>query len=95
MAEQLSRNGAEIVGRTGDTSTGFHFTYRLGKTIGTATISPLAASNCGGYYTATGRAVASSRPEGIEDVEGKISIAEKWFRKDPTATQARLEIPSP
>jgi hypothetical protein len=37
---QLVANGAQILGQTGDARDGFHFEYKLEKSIGTLTISP-------------------------------------------------------
>jgi len=42
---QLVVNGAQILIQTGDANTGFHFEYKLGKSIGTLTISPLAQTS--------------------------------------------------
>ncbi|HEY6302884.1 MAG TPA: hypothetical protein VIX14_07435 [Terriglobales bacterium] len=41
VSAQLTENGAQILSR-GDPGSGFHFDYKLGKSIGTLTISPWA-----------------------------------------------------
>ena len=41
VAAQLVGNGARILSQIGVAQAGFHFDYKLGKTVGSVTISPL------------------------------------------------------
>lgn len=42
VSAQLLQNGAQILGTSGDPRSGFHFDYKLGKSVGTVRILPLA-----------------------------------------------------
>src|SRR3954447_14635209 len=42
VAAQLVGNGARVLSEGGDARAGFHFDYKLGKTVGSVTISPFA-----------------------------------------------------
>ena len=41
VAAQLVGNGARILSQIGEARAGFHFDYKLGKTVGSVTIAPL------------------------------------------------------
>jgi hypothetical protein len=84
MSAQLIRNRAEILSERGDPDSGFRFTYRLGKNLGTATIPPLTAK----HWTDHDRPL----PTGIEDVDFNITISEKWFPQEAATIQASLQI---
>ena len=45
VAAQLVGNGARILNQGGDARAGFHFDYKLGKTVGSVTISSLALTS--------------------------------------------------
>jgi len=88
MSAQLLQNGAQILSQTGNPSSGFHFTYRIGKTIGSATISPLITTE-GQYRTLEdGTRVQIPPPNGAQDMAANIVIEEKWFPKESTAQLA-------
>jgi hypothetical protein len=78
---QLVDNGALVISRNGDPHAGFQFEYRLGKSTGTVTLSPLSPHS-------TQR--NTPLPDGIADVTLKIAVAEKWFPKEADAMQASL-----
>jgi len=72
---QLVVNGAQILIQTGDANNGFHFEYKLGKSIGTLTISPLAQTSL--IHRATPLC------KGLVDVTARIEQTETWFPKEP------------
>ena len=71
---QLVANGAQILRQTGDVHDGFHFEYKLGKSIGTLTISPLAQTSL--IHRATPLC------KGLVDVTAHIEQTERWFPKE-------------
>jgi hypothetical protein len=82
VATQLVGNGARILGQGGDARAGFHFDYKLGKTVGSVTISPLELTP-----------LLSRRmplPNGMVDAHTSIEVAEKWFPKEPGLIQLRV-----
>lgn len=81
LAAQLTGNMAQILSRTGDARTGFHYNYRLGKSIGSVTISPIALNS--GIHRAT------PLPKCMVDVTAKVELAEEWYPKEQTAMRAR------
>jgi len=95
MSVRLLRSGAEILSQSGDPHTGFHVSYKIGKSIGSATISPFAQSTCAGFHTDGTPVGIRELGPGTEVLAGSIAITEKWFPKEPNATQARLEVSSP
>jgi len=82
VSAQLLHDGAQILSRSGDPRSGFHFDYKLGKSIGTVTISPLAITPLLHRRTPL--------PEGVADVTADIEIAEKWFPKEPATIQVSV-----
>jgi hypothetical protein len=82
LAAQLRLNGAQILNPSGDPRTGFHYDYRLGKSIGSVTISPVSLDS--------GIQRAMPLPKCIVDVATKVELAEKWYPKEQTAMQAGL-----
>jgi hypothetical protein len=64
---------AQALSRTGDARTGFHYDYRLGKSIGSVTISPISLES--GIHR------AMSLPKCMVDVAAQIELAEKWYPK--------------
>jgi hypothetical protein len=75
VAAQLVGNGARILSQGGDARAGFHFDYKLGKTVGSVTISPLALTSL------IHRKMPL--PDGMADTHTSIGVAEKWFPKGP------------
>lgn len=85
MSKQLRVSKAEILSESGDPQSGFRFSYRLGRNVGTATIPPVVTRNSANR--------GASLPDGMQDVAINIKISEKWFPTDETATQASLKYP--
>ena len=81
VSAQLLRFGAQILSQSGDPRSGFHFDYKLGKSVGTVTISPLAPST---VYR------GAPLPTGTMGFTVEIKVAEKWFPKEPGMIQAKL-----
>ena len=80
VAAQLIANGATIVSQIGVAEAGFHFDYRLGKTVGSVAISPLQLQADLGSQ----RNALSSCSVGIQ---ARIDVNEKWFAKKSSLTQ--------
>lgn len=75
VSAQLADNGAHILGQSGDARDGFHFEYKVGKSIGTLTILPLAQTSL--IHRATPLC------NGLVDVTAHIEQTETWFPKEP------------
>jgi len=71
---QLQANGANILRQSGDPHSGFHFDYRIGKSIGTLAILPLSLDS------QVHRVMAL--PKGTVDVLACIEQTERWFPKE-------------
>ena len=87
VAAPLSLNGAQILSRSGVARTGFHYYYRLGKSIGSVTISPISVDS--GIYR------GMPLPKCMMDVSTKVELTEKWYLKEQTAMQASLNNSMP
>jgi hypothetical protein len=87
LTAQLSLNGAQILSRSGDARTGFHYDYRLGKSTGSVTISPVSFNS--GIHR------AMPLPKCMVDVATKVELTEKWYPKEQTALQASLNNSMP
>jgi len=74
---QLLHNGAQILSQSGDPRSGFYFDYKLGNSIGTVTIAPLAITPPSRVRR------ASPLPAGSVEVTAHIELAEKWFPEEP------------
>lgn len=84
MAALLTRNGAKILSRSGNTASGFHFSCKDGTSTGSVTLLPLS------YTDRT-----SSNPplaEGLKAVRADIVFSEKWFPQESGALQASMEL---
>lgn len=81
---QLLSNGAQILSRSGDPRSGFYFDYRLGKSVGTVTIFPLATTPPDSVHR------GGPLPKGTVDVTVRIEVAEEWFPKEPGTFQVRI-----
>jgi hypothetical protein len=75
VAAQLVGNGARILSQIGVAQAGFHFDYKLGKTVGSVTISPLELTP---LLTQT-----IPRPNCMVGVHTRIDVAEQWSPKEP------------
>lgn len=83
VAAQLLRNDAQIVSRIGEASAGFHFDYKLGKIVGSVTISPLELPpHVSGTFSRS-----MPHPKCMVEVRTSIAVTEKWFPKDPGLIQ--------
>jgi hypothetical protein len=71
LSAQLVGNGPQILSQSGDPRAGFHFDYKLGKSIGTVTIAPLATTSLIHRRTPL--------PKCMADVAAQIEQTEKWF----------------
>jgi len=87
LAAQLSLNGAQILSRTGNARTGFHYDYRLGRSIGSVTISTVSLDS--GIHR------AMPLPKSMVDVATQVELAEKRYPKEQTAMQASLKNSMP
>jgi hypothetical protein len=74
---QLAAKGAQILSQSDDSREGFHFEYKLGKSVGTLTIAPLVITS----PLLVQR--AAPLPDGTVDVTARIEQTEKWFPKGP------------
>jgi len=72
---QLVANGAQILRQSGNPQDGFHFDYRLGRSLGTLTISPLRTDSLIHRVTPLSK--------GLVDVTARIEQTETWFPKEP------------
>jgi hypothetical protein len=86
VSAQLTENGAQILSQSGDPRNGFHFEYKLGKSIGTLTISPLAITPPSSIHRGV------QLPSGTVEVTAEIQAAEKWFPKEPGEPGAVQEL---
>jgi len=69
VATQLVGNGARILSQVGEARAGFHFEYKLGKTVGSVTITPLELTPV--------LSRIEPLPNGVVDVHTSIEVAEK------------------
>jgi len=78
---QLVVNGARILSQNGNPHDGFHFDYKLGKSVGALTILPLVVA----------ASLPNHRdpllPEGTVDVTVNIEQKEMWFPKEAGTIQ--------
>jgi hypothetical protein len=73
LVAQLRLNGAQIMRRSGDPRTGFHYEYELGKSVGNVTLPPVELSSH--VHRAT------PLPTSMLDVAAKVEMTEKWYPK--------------
>jgi hypothetical protein len=71
--DQLILNGARVLNRSGNLSTGFRYDYALGNTTGTVTIPPIQSAPA---HRAT------PLPSGVVDVLAKVDLKEQWFPEE-------------
>ena len=72
ISQRLVVNGAQILREDGSPSTGFHFDYKTGNTVGSIAILPLAPEP-------DNRSMPL--PDLLEDVVLNIDVSETWFPK--------------
>ena len=85
VSAQLVSNGAQILSQSGDPRDGFSFQYKLGKSIGTLRISPLATDSL--IHRATPLC------KGLVDVTVRIEQTETWFpAPEPIADPLRYRV---
>lgn len=84
VAARLAGNGARILSQIGDARAGFHLDYKLGKTVGSVTITPLELTPLD-----PARVLGHSRavPTCMVGVHTRIDVAEEWFPKEPGLMQ--------
>jgi len=73
--QQLANSGAEVLSQSGDPRDGFRFDYKINKSFGSLTITPLSIAP----HWLTRRDQVS--PDGTVDATVKIEQTEKWFPK--------------
>lgn len=78
VSTQLLRDGARILSATGDPRNGFHFDYRLGRSYGAVTISPLEINR------------SPQIPEGSVQAVVDVALSEQWFPKEPGIITVKL-----
>lgn len=88
VAGMLHVNHAQILSQGGDERRGFQFEYKLGKNMGTVTISPLEITPSSRVRRAT------PLPEGFIEATVKVDVAEQWFPQEPGVMGAKLIISS-
>jgi hypothetical protein len=79
--QQLVANGAQILSQSGNPRDGFRYDYKLGKSIGTLTILPLAITSPSLIHR------REPLPVGTLDVTARIEQKETWFPKEPGSMQ--------
>jgi hypothetical protein len=82
VSAQLAHDGAQILSQSGDARDGFHFEYKLSRSIGRLTISPLSTTSL--IHRATPLA------PGLLDVTVRIEQTETWFPKAPGTIVIRV-----
>jgi hypothetical protein len=88
VLQQLANNGAEVLSQNGNPHDGFHFDYRLNKSIGSLTILPLGTTPPSQIHRNT------PLPQGMGDVTVKIEQTEKWFPKGAGTSRSALQASS-
>ena len=81
VTTQLVGNGARILSQVGEAPAGFHFDYKLGKTVGSVTISPLELPP---------HVSRRMQLPCMVDVHTSIEVAEKWSPKESGLIQVSV-----
>jgi len=76
---QIREDGGWMISRSGDPMTGFQFKYRIGKSLGMVTLSPLAFSP--DFHNI-------NLPSGVVDVKLTIAVTEHWYPAETDAIEA-------
>ena len=82
VTAQLQANGAEVLQQSGGPHEGFHFDYKVGKSMGTLTILPLTID--------THVRRVTPLCAGIVDVTASIEQTETWFPKGPGTIAVKI-----
>jgi len=79
VSEQLAHDGGQVLSQSGNPQDGFQFSYKIDKSIGSLTISPLTVTSL----------IHRKTPlcKGMEDVSVRIEQRETWFPKEPGTIQ--------
>ena len=83
ISQRLAVNSAQILRESGSPSTGFHFDYKTGNTVGSIEIRPLAPEP--GHRN-------MPLPDQLEDVVLNIDVSETWFPKGAPSEVRSSEI---
>ncbi len=90
VSSQLAFQHAQILYQTGDLRDGFHFDYKSGKTLGTVHVEPLQIVD---PEVAIGH-LTNGRPNticpGEVAVKLRVTVREKWFKKEPGLITAKI-----
>jgi hypothetical protein len=78
LSAQLSRYDAQILSQSGDSRDGFHFDYKVGKSLGSVVISPLRIGS--------GQGGSTDKLQVVLDV----SVEERWFRTEHGLITVRI-----
>jgi len=84
VSAQLVGNGAQILSQSGDPRDGFHFEYKLGRSVGTLAISPLRTDSLIHRVTPLCK--------GLVDVTASIKQTEMWFPKEPGTITVSVNV---
>jgi hypothetical protein len=84
VSAQLVGYGAQILSQNGDSREGFHFDYKLGKSVGTVTIVPLAINSLIHRNTPL--------PKCMVDVTAQIEQTETWFPEGQGTITASVNV---
>ena len=87
VAAQLVGNEARILSQIGEARAGFHSDYKLGKTVGAVTITPLQLTLVEPTRLLGHR---MPLPNCMVGVHTSIEVAEKWFPKEPGLIQVSV-----
>jgi hypothetical protein len=85
MHQQLVLNGAQILSRSGDFRSGFHYDYKLGTSIGTLTIAPIAIPSHPNVHR------QQALPQGTVEMTVHIEEREMWFPKAQLPTPDQIQ----
>ena len=85
LLSQLSQEGAQIMGETGDPREGYRIEYQAEKTFGDVVVEPLKLISVASVSGA--RAVL---PDDEQAVGVRITIQEKWFKAKPGIISVRV-----
>jgi hypothetical protein len=84
ISSQLVLRGAQILDQTGNAREGFKFQYKSGKTLGEVNVEPLK------IVDAASIAGRSGICKGEVAVELRVSVQEKWFKKEPGVIAVKM-----
>ena len=85
LSTQLTADGAQILSRTGEPGSVVVVEYKLDRSLGTVTLSPLVPDK--------GVRRNTPLPEGMADVIARVAITDKWFVGEKDVFEASLQNP--